>query len=472
MTEQIDTLPLPDAGQGRAALFMGKNAIFTVVLCGSVVLQATNIFITITILPSIVSDIGGLEYYAWNTSLFAMASILGAALSSRLFSRAGARGAYFIAALVFAVGALTCAFAPNMPTLLVGRFIQGWGGGLLFALAYSVVRFVFPEALWARAFGVISAMWGVATLIGPTVGSVFAEFGVWRAAFLSLIPFLTFIGAVALIFLPKVSSENRKSGPIPYLQLFLISTAVLAVSAGSSSPLIGWNIAGMVCAIALVAALGVAESSSRKRLLPTGALNIATPAGAIFGTMALLVISMQPETFVPYLLQTLHERSPLVAGYLAALMAGGWTLASLGTAKLDGSKAKLAIKGAPYIGFAGLVLLLLFMPIRTSGDWLALAPMCVGLLLVGGSIGLAWPHLLTRVFQSTSEDEQIIAASAITAVQLFATALGAAAAGMIANIAGIASGNAEGAADAATWIFLSFSVAPVLAIFAAIRAVR
>jgi predicted MFS family arabinose efflux permease len=455
MTEQIDTLPLPDAGQGRAALFMGKNAIFTVVLCGSVVLQATNIFITITILPSIVSDIGGLEYYAWNTSLFAMASILGAALSSRLFSRAGARGAYFIAALVFAVGALTCAFAPNMPTLLVGRFIQGWGGGLLFALAYSVVRFVFPEAL-----------------IGPTVGSVFAEFGVWRAAFLSLIPFLTFIGAVALIFLPKVSSENRKSGPIPYLQLFLISTAVLAVSAGSSSPLIGWNIAGMVCAIALVAALGVAESSSRKRLLPTGALNIATPAGAIFGTMALLVISMQPETFVPYLLQTLHERSPLVAGYLAALMAGGWTLASLGTAKLDGSKAKLAIKGAPYIGFAGLVLLLLFMPIRTSGDWLALAPMCVGLLLVGGSIGLAWPHLLTRVFQSTSEDEQIIAASAITAVQLFATALGAAAAGMIANIAGIASGNAEGAADAATWIFLSFSVAPVLAIFAAIRAVR
>jgi MFS family permease len=150
-------------------------------------LHALNIYIVTTILPSVVGDIGGLGFYAWSMTLFVVASILGAAVASRLLDRVGAGRAYLTATLVFAAGTLICAAAPAFPVLLAGRFVQGVGGGLLYALAYSIIRLVYPEALWPRAIGLISVMWGVSTLVGPAVGGVFAELGAWRAAFWSLV---------------------------------------------------------------------------------------------------------------------------------------------------------------------------------------------------------------------------------------------------------------------------------------------
>ncbi len=51
-----------------------------------------------------------------------------------------------------------------MLILLGGRALQGLGGGILFALSYALIRIVFTENLWSRAMGVVSGMWGIATL--------------------------------------------------------------------------------------------------------------------------------------------------------------------------------------------------------------------------------------------------------------------------------------------------------------------
>src|SRR5690606_3390721 len=126
-------------------------------------------------------------------------SILGAALSGRLLNRAGARDAYAIAAVVFATGTVICALAPAMPVLLAGRFVQGFGGGFLYALAYGVMRLIFAPRLWSRVIGLISATWGFATLVGPAVGGIFAQMGAWRAAFWSLIPVAALFGLMAFM---------------------------------------------------------------------------------------------------------------------------------------------------------------------------------------------------------------------------------------------------------------------------------
>ena len=119
-----------------------------------------------TILPSVVQDIGGLDLYAWNTTLFVVASILGSALSARLLGGYGARSAYLVASLFFIAGAALCALAPSMPVMLAGRTVQGFGGGLIFALSYAMINLVFEQRLWPRAMALISAMWGIATLVG------------------------------------------------------------------------------------------------------------------------------------------------------------------------------------------------------------------------------------------------------------------------------------------------------------------
>ena len=90
---------------------------------------------------------------------------------------------------------------------------------------------------------------------------------------------------------------------------------------------------------------------------------------------------------------------------------------------------------------------------------------------VGFGIGIGWPHLLTRVLKAVGPEEQDIASASLTTLQLFATALGAALAGMIANLAGLAEpGGTTGTSQAAHWLFGSFALMPALAIVMAKRA--
>ena len=148
------------SGASWADLLHGANALRSIALAGGVALHAINVYIVTTILPSIIKDIGGLEYYAWNTTLFVVTSIVGSALSARLIQAWGPKAAYLLAVAVFSAGSVVCALAPSMPWMLAGRSIQGLGGGVLFALSYALIRIVFDAALWSRAMALVSGMWG------------------------------------------------------------------------------------------------------------------------------------------------------------------------------------------------------------------------------------------------------------------------------------------------------------------------
>src|SRR6188474_715384 len=115
---------------GWAALLTGINAVRTLALVGGVALHAINLYIGTTILPSVVRDIDGLEFYAWNTALFVVASIISAAMATQVLGKLGPRFAYVLGAAIFALGSLACALAPSMPVMLGGRVVQGFGGGL------------------------------------------------------------------------------------------------------------------------------------------------------------------------------------------------------------------------------------------------------------------------------------------------------------------------------------------------------
>lgn len=360
-----------------------------------------------------------------------------------------------------------------MPVMLVGRSIQGLGGGFLYALAYGLTRVVLPERLWGRAIGLISAMFGVATLIGPAIGGVFADYGAWRAAFWSLLPFSALFALLAFATLPRSSWDKNERSSVPLLQLILLTGAILAVSAGSLSPATAWKIAGLLGGLVLIAAIAAIEARAKARLLPRRAFDIATPLGALYLAIALLMLGMQPEIFVPYLLQNLHAQSPLWAGYLAALMAIGWTVASFLSSRWQEKSGDRLVVAGPVLALAGLVVLGVFLPIHGAGDWSLLGPICIGLVLVGFGIGLAWPSLVTRVYQSAPASEQDLAAGGMTTVQLFAIAFGTACAGMAANFAGIAEpGGAAGAANAALWLSVIFAAAPAIGIAVAARVVR
>lgn len=453
------------AAPGWGDLLSGSNLIRSLALSGGVALHAVNLYISTTILPSVVREIGGLDYYAWNTTLFVVASILGAALSAPLLAQAGPRGSYLVAALVFIGGTLVCAAVDTMQIMLVGRFIQGFGGGILLALAYAMVRRVFAEPLWPCALALLSSMWGIATLLGPAVGGIFAELGLWRGAFLFLIPVAGIVALAAVLVLPP--REERQSGmePLPLVQLALLTLAVLAASWGGVGTKISSTAAGMIAALVLVGVVIVVERRAKHRLLPAGTFKLPTALGNLYAASALLAVTVTcTEIFLPLFLQELHGRSPLEAGYVAAVMSAGWTVAAIYGSGLKDNRRTNAVRAGPVLSLASMMVLVVVMPwTRMDGGWLPLALICVALVIGGAGVGLSYPHLSAMVLRIAPQGDEDNAASSIMTVQLCATAFGAAIAGLVVNLAGT-SGSAGGldAANAARWLFVTVAVAPLL----------
>ena len=451
-----------DTDAGWSELLRGRNFLCSLALSGGVAMHAVNLYLATTILPSVVREIGGIEYYAWNTTVYVVASIVGAVASSRLLGRLGARHAYAMAAAMFALASLVCAMADSMPTLLVGRSLQGLAGGTLVALPYAMVRIVFPERLWSRALAMVSGMWGVATLFGPALGGVFAEVGLWRAAFWSLTPLAAFFAWLALRVLP--AREASGSAPVlPVLQLAILTAAVLVASIASVSRSLPAMSAWLVVGTILVAAFVRAQRQSGQRLLPRGSLHLSSPLGALYAISALLAVTVTcTEIFAPLFLQSIHGSTPLVAGYIAALMSIGWTGGAILTSSLLGRRRIIVLRISPLLVLAATVALALLMPWAT-GEALLVSAIGFAMMACGFGVGIAYPHLAARVLVVAPPDEPDLAASSIMTVQLCATAFGAAFAGLIVNVAGHPTGGgAMDTASAARWLFMLFAFAPAL----------
>jgi predicted MFS family arabinose efflux permease len=356
-----------------------------------------------------------------------------------------------------------------MPVLLVGRAVQGAGGGMIFTLCYSMIVFVYPEKLWSRAMALLSGTWGIATLFGPAVGGIFAELDMWRAGFGVLLPVTALYIFLTSILLPsQLESSGDHSGRIPVLQLMLLAGAVIVLSVGGASSSLALNATGAVLSVVLIYLLVRREQSAKGLLFPNGAFEASSPLFLSLAVMALLIYGVNAEFFMPYFLQVLHGFSPLWAGYVAALVAIGWAGSEVLSARLVGYDMHRAVMAGPLLMVAGMMLLALFTPLTDSPGLLLNIAMGLGLIIVGVGIGIGWPHLSTFALQFTPDDEKESAASALSTVQMFAIAFGTAIAGMIANLAGFnETDGTGGVANAALALFASFGVIALLGVFIA-----
>jgi len=445
-------------------LFSKGNGLKAIVLALGVMLHATNVYLATTIMPSIIKEIGGIQYYAWNTTIFVVASVIGSVISANQMSKYGPRKAYQIAVILFSIGTLLCAFAPTMYILLLGRFIQGYGGGLLFALSYAMIRLVFTENLWSRAMALVSAMWGVAAFSGPFIGGIFAEHGHWRWSFGILLFFCLFIILAATVIIPQ-KHKSQIANPIPIVKLLLLTLSVLAVSIGSIQQSLGKNILGIVVAFLLLSGIIYLEKNSKNRLLPTGAYQISSTLSSTYAIMALLTIATAIEIYVPYYAQVINGFTPIQAGYLTVLIALGWTISSILFSGFKGKTIRNIILLGALLMFVGLLALSYISLNNTFFPTWRLILNCIFLFAIGAGIGMGWPHLLTRVFALAPKGEENLTSSSITTVQLIATSFGAALAGVVTNLGGITdSTDITAITNSSIYLYSIFAISPLLAI--------
>lgn len=453
-------------------LFSSEYIWRAVAVTGGVALYAINVLIVATIMPSIVAEIGGVNYYAWSTTLFVVASILGSALTVSVLNRWGARTAYLTAMAVFMLGSLVCALAPSMLVLLAGRTVQGLSGGVLTALSYALIRQVFKPFLWPRAIALVSAMWGIATLCGPAIGGVFAEYGLWRWSFGVLLPVAVVQALIVLKQLARgvqreAGSTGREKASIPWLALALLVLSAMVVAVSSLEKTRLWiPLSGCVGGLLLGAlAVWVDSRSQGTQMLPVGGHSLRMPLGVVYACIWLLQAGIMVEIYVPYFLQQLHGYGPLAAGYLAAVMAAGWSAASLFSSGRSGQRASQMLRLGPVLCAGSLLALAVLLPWRWDIYPLQLMFLLAALAGTGFGIGSTWPHLLTRVMQLAAPGQGGHASAAGTTLQLYGMAIGSALAGLVVNATG---GGQEGAppaliGQAALWLMAGFVVLPALA---------
>ncbi|MBM3649364.1 MAG: MFS transporter [Alphaproteobacteria bacterium] len=437
------------------------------VLVGGVLLHSMNVLMLATVLPSVVEDLGGARLMSWPNTAFLASSIVAAACTGYLASVLGARAVFCTGALIFGLGALACALAPVMGQIVVGRFIQGFGGGLLNAMAYVLVRSTFPERLWARGFALLSGAWSLSIVVGPLVGGLFAGYGHWRGAFFAVTALAAVLALVAWRALPR-GATSSDGARVPGLRVALICLAIATVSAMAITPGVLAKVGLFVAAVATLMLMLAVDRSAHRPLLPTDAFSLASPTGVGLWLVLLTAIAYSPlQIFVPIFLQVLHGLDPLAAGYMVAGASFGWTAASLvvaGTPPERADRLLIAGPGAMAIGLAGVALLLTIEPA---------VMVFAAIATVGAGIGGCWAFIAQRVMHGARPGEGDLAASSIATVQQTGFALGAALSGLAANAAGLTSSlsHAEVAA-AAFWVPTSFVLSALAAAVAAARLVR
>lgn len=448
---------------------LGRERLRTAaLLAGGVALYATNEFLTISLLPSTVADIGGERFYAWVITVYLVGSVVAAAAVNPLLVTLGPRASYLVTLTIFGVGTLGCALAPTMELLLVARTVQGAAGGMLAGLGYAVINSAMPNRLWTRASALVSAMWGVSVIIGPAMGGIFAQLGIWRWAFGSLVIMTAAMAALVPGALPARHRHDRNplaTARIPLWSLLLLGAAALAISVAGVQRAPVAIVVALALGGALVVAFLFVDRRAAATVLPRTAFGPG-PLKWMYVTIGLLMAATMVDMYVPLFGQRLAGMAPATAGFFGAVLAVGWTTSEIASASASRTRTVVRLVAlAPGVMALGLGVGALVLGDRLS--WPLVAAWAVGLFIAGAGVGIAWPHLSAWIMGAVDDPvEAGTAAAAINTVQLICGAFGAGLAGVVVNVA------EGGEAVTARWLFAVFAVLAAAGLAASYRASR
>ena len=158
-------------------------------------IAAVDQTIVATAIPAIVSDLGGIAYLSWIVVGYLLTSTASTPLWGKVGDLFGRRRMFQTAIVIFLIGSLMCGLAPSMLALIVGRLVQGVGGGGLYALCFGIVGDLVPPRQRGKYISYFAGMFAVAGVIGPLIGGVITDSIGWRWIFTINIP----IGLASLV---------------------------------------------------------------------------------------------------------------------------------------------------------------------------------------------------------------------------------------------------------------------------------
>jgi EmrB/QacA subfamily drug resistance transporter len=421
------------AGDGGALTHRETMVILSGLMAG-LFLAALDQSIVGTAMKTIVTDLGGAEHVTWTIAAYLIASTVSTPLYGKLSDQFGRRPVFQFVIAVFLIGSLVGGLAENMLTLVIGRAIQGLGGGGLTSLAFTIVADIVSPRERGRYVGYFGAVFGLSSVAGPLLGGLLTDHLSWHWVFFVNLP----VGAVAWVIVARNLhlAHVRRRHRIDILGAVLLVAGtglLLFVLQWGGRP--GWQWLGgrvlgtVAVGVLLLVAFAVTEQRAAEPILPPRLFRSRTFSLANAATFAIGAGMFGAILYVPLYLQFVRGYSataaglqmlPLMVGLLSASILAGRAITHTGVYR------PYPIAGT-LVTAAGLGLfstLRIDMPMVVIGTFMA---------VVGAGIGLCMQTLVLALQNDAAPGEMGVATGSATFFRSLGGAFGAAVFGALVN---------------------------------------
>ncbi|MET9434442.1 MFS transporter [Streptomyces sp. NPDC006551] len=425
-TPDVGGGPVPGEGQSHRAVVVAIGALLLGML-----LAALDQTIVSTALPTIVSELGGMEHLSWVVTAYMLAATAATPLWGKLGDQYGRKKLFQAAIGIFLLGSALCGIAQNMPQLIAFRGVQGLGGGGLMVLSMAIVGDLVSPRERGKYQGLFGAVFGATSVLGPLLGGLFTEHLSWRWVFYINLP----IGVVALFVIAAVLHIPARGTrhTIDYLGTFLIASVatclVLVASLGGttwawgSAQIIGLAVLGAVLLVWFV----YVEKRAVEPVLPLKLFRIRTFTLVSVISFVIGFAMFGAMTYLPTFLQVVQGVTPTMSGVHMLPMVLGMLITSTASGQIVSRTGRWKVFPIAGTAVTGLGLLLLNELTETSSTW----AMSVYFFVFGAGLGLVMQVLVLVVQNAVSYQDLGVATSGATFFRSIGASFGVAVFGTI-----------------------------------------
>ena len=328
---------------------------------GLVAIDAT---ILATAVPAVVEDLGGFTSFPWLFSIYLLAQAVSVPIYGKVADLYGRKPVMLLGIALFVVGSLLCGLAWNMTALIVFRLVQGLGAGAVQPMGMTIIGDIYSLAERAKVQGYIASVWAMASVVGPTLGGVFADYLTWRWIFLINLP----LGAVAgwVVWHHYAESVERRRHRIDFVGAGLLASGGTLLLLGLLEGGVRWewgSPAGLgifAAAAVLLAAFVVVESRAAEPVLPLWIFRRRVLNASNSGAFVVGVLLLGLTSYVPLYAQGVLGHGALVSGLALAAMTIGWPIAASTSGRfyLTIGFRRTVLMGSAFVIAGGALLLL------------------------------------------------------------------------------------------------------------------
>ncbi|MFE1472598.1 DHA2 family efflux MFS transporter permease subunit [Streptomyces cyaneofuscatus] len=409
MAQQLSPPMVPGEGQSRRTVLVAIGALLLGML-----LAALDQTIVSTALPTIVSELGGLDHLSWVVTAYLLAATAATPLWGKLGDQYGRKKLFQTAIVIFLIGSALCGMAQNMPQLIGFRALQGLGGGGLMVLSMAIVGDIVTPRERGKYQGLFGAVFGATSVLGPLLGGFFTQHLSWRWVFYINLP----IGVVALLVIAAVLHipVHREKHTIDYLGTFLIASVatclILVASLGGTTW--AWGsvqiIALAVLAVVLLIAFVAVERRAAEPVLPLKLFRVRTFSLVAVISFVIGFAMFGAMTYLPTFLQVVHGITPTMSGVHMLPMVLGLLLTSTASGQIVSRTGRWKVFPLAGTALTAAGLLLLHRLTPASSTW----EMSLSFFVFGAGLGLVMQVLVLVVQNAVSYQDLGVATSGAT----------------------------------------------------------